>query len=129
MNGVIYTEELVISEFTLALLEDSGYYKANYYSGGLMRYEKNKGCDFVFNKCVINGEINSKFKNEYFNSINNEITSMDTSCSSGRQSRAYNYLFKYKSDIKPEEYQYFINPKIGGWQAANYCPVSLEDIF
>ena len=30
MNGVIYTEEQVISEFTLALLEDSGYYKANY---------------------------------------------------------------------------------------------------
>ena len=29
MNGVAYNEEVVISEFTLALLEDSGYYKAN----------------------------------------------------------------------------------------------------
>ena len=35
MNGAIYPEEQVISEFTLALLEDSGYYKANYYTGGL----------------------------------------------------------------------------------------------
>ena len=35
MNGVVYPEEQAISEFTLALLEDSGYYKANYYTGGL----------------------------------------------------------------------------------------------
>ena len=31
MNGVVYPEEQAISEFTLALLEDLGYYKANYY--------------------------------------------------------------------------------------------------
>ena len=43
MNGFAYTEEMVVSEFTLALLEDTGYYKANYYTGGLMRYGKNKG--------------------------------------------------------------------------------------
>ena len=47
MNGYTYREEEVVSEFTLALLEDSGYYKANYYTGGLMRYGKGKGCDFV----------------------------------------------------------------------------------
>ena len=47
MNGVTYNEEEVISEFTLALLEDSTYYKPNYYTGGLMRYGKGKGCDFV----------------------------------------------------------------------------------
>ena len=42
MNGVSYTEEEVVSEFTLALLEDTGYYKANYYTGGLMRYGRGK---------------------------------------------------------------------------------------
>ena len=51
MNGLAYAEE-VISEFTLALLEDTGIYKAHYYTGGLMRYGKNKGCDFVKDKCV-----------------------------------------------------------------------------
>ena len=30
MNGYTYTFEQVISEFTLALLEDYGFYKANY---------------------------------------------------------------------------------------------------
>ena len=52
MNGVVYEEETVISEFTLALLEDLGYYKANYYTGGLMQFGKNKGCDFLNLKCV-----------------------------------------------------------------------------
>ena len=70
MNGVIYPEEQVISEFTLALLEDTGYYKANYYTGGLMRYGKGKGCDFIKNRCVNdNHEINPKFENEFYDSI------------------------------------------------------------
>ena len=51
MNSEIYTPEQVISEFTLALLEDSGWYKANYYTGGLMRYGKNQGCYFIQNDC------------------------------------------------------------------------------
>ena len=33
MTSSSYTPEQVISEFTLALLEDSGWYKANYYTG------------------------------------------------------------------------------------------------
>ena len=64
MNGYAYTEEQVISEFTLAVLEDSGYYKSNYYTGGLMRFGKNKGCEFLENKCVNNQKINPLFENE-----------------------------------------------------------------
>ena len=52
MNLEYYYEEQVISEFTLALLEDTGFYKANYYTGGLMRFGKNKGCKFINEKCV-----------------------------------------------------------------------------
>lgn len=63
MNGIIYTTDEVISEFTLALLEDSGYYEAKYYTGGLMQFGKNKGCEFLNSKCIINGEIYPKFSN------------------------------------------------------------------
>ena len=127
MNGVIYPEEQVISEFTLALLEDSGYYKANYYTGGLMRFGKHKGCYFVFNKCINNEEVDSKFKNEFFFGIYDEYIQADTSCSSGRQSRAYHYLIKYKENI-PKEYQYYSRNNIGGYSSADYCPVSLGEI-
>ena len=68
MNGYVYTEEQVISEFTLALLEDSGFYKANYYTGGLMRYGKHKGCPFIKESCVDKEThtINPFFENEFY---------------------------------------------------------------
>ena len=125
MNGIIYPEEQVISEFTLALLEDTGYYKANYYTGGLMRYGKGKGCDFVYNKCVDSSshEINSFFENEFYDSIFSPSL-IDSSCSSGRQSRTYYAFWKY--DDIPEKYQYFSNKTDGGYAPADYCPVAKE---
>jgi len=85
MNGVIYPEEQVISEFTLALLED------------------------------------------FFFGIYDENIQIDTSCSSGRQSRAYHYLLQYRENIS-EEYQYYSRKNIGGYFLADYCPVSLGEI-
>ena len=124
MNGVVYPEEQVISEFTLALLEDTGYYKANYYTGGLMRFGKNKGCDFVKKRCVnSNHEINPLFENEFFDSLKTPYL-MDPSCSSGRQSRTYFAWWLY-SDI-PEHYKYFEKEEYGGYAPADYCPVSKE---
>ena len=32
MTSEVYEDEMVLSEFTLALLEDSGWYKVNYYT-------------------------------------------------------------------------------------------------
>ena len=102
MNGLAYAEE-VISEFTLALLEDTGIYKAHYYTGGLMRYGKNKGCDFVKDKCVNEeGEINPKFENEFFADVYSEFYT-DASCSSGRLSRTYNFYEEYTGEEVPED--------------------------
>ena len=33
--------EIAISDMSLALFEDSGWYEANYYTGGLFRFGKN----------------------------------------------------------------------------------------
>jgi len=118
MCGYIRIEEEVISEFTLAYLEDTGYYKANYYTGGLMRYGKNKGCSFLKDKCVNNYEINSKFENEFFDSTSYGI---DPSCSSGRLGRAYNFFSTYKN--LTTNYQYFKYKEYGGYRPADYCPV------
>ena len=122
MNGVAYTEE-VISEFTLALLEDTGFYKPYYYTGGLMRYGKHKGCDFVYDKCINNSthQVNPLFENEFFDRIYSDYH-VDASCSSGRISRTYNVLWVYYDPL-PKEYQYFKNNSIGGWGAADYCPL------
>ena len=125
MNGYAYTEEQVISEFTLAVLEDSGYYKANYYTGGLMRYGKNKGCDFLKEKCVNSDHtINPLFENEFYDTISgaeyNNI--VDSSCSSGRQSRTYNVW--WPTNTVPEIY--YFNENITGYEPADYCPVPMS---
>ena len=90
MGAVIYQEEMVISEFTLAALEDSGWYKVNYYTGGLMRFGKNKGCQFLETLCI-NTNYKTEFDNEFFNYDNNGYPS----CSAGRQSRTYSILNIY----------------------------------
>ena len=126
MNGVIYTNEQVISEFTLALLEDSGFYKANYYTGGLMRYGKHKGCSFVKESCVDrkNHTINPLFENEFYDQIHSDYQ-RDSSCSSGRQSRTY-YAWRlyYNLQTNYPYYVYFENPNYGGFGPADFCPVA-----
>ena len=125
MNGYSYTEEQVISEFTLAVLEDSGYYKANYYTGGLMRYGKHKGCAFLEERCIdpTTHKTNSSFENEFYDTIN-ERKSVEATCTSGRQSRTYKAWWEIP-DV-PQEYLYFSNPNISGYPPADYCPVFLK---
>ena len=125
MCGVVFNEEQAISEFTLALLEDLGYYKANYYTGGLMQFGKNKGCDFLYSKCVINGTVNPKFKNEFFDNI--FYGNYEPGCSSGRQSRVYHYLLKYSTIEIPKQYQYYPEENVGGRFSTNFCPIFEED--
>ena len=116
-----YDVEEVISEFTLAVLEDTGYYKANYYTGGLMQFGKNKGCDFLNLKCVNDGKVNPKFKNEFFDYTEN-YNYNPAGCSSGRQSRAYHFIYNFGNIIP--QFQYYNNKNYGGRASADYCPVS-----
>ena len=123
MNEYYYQEELVISEFTLSLLEDTGYYKANYYTGGLMRFGKNKGCKFLNNKCVSNGTIDHDFENEFFDGTDS-IYEIDSSCSSGRLSRTYNAKWHcdnntYDNENNPN----YFEKNICNFPPADFCPV------
>lgn len=108
--------EVAISDMTLALLEDIGFYKVNYYSGGMFKFGKSKGRDFFTKDCIRN----SKSTFEEFCDIKDEAK-----CSTSRNIKSSCYFNEYSSDL-PEEYQYFTNPKEGGYQYADYCPVPYE---
>ena len=121
MGGVIYQEEMAISEITLALLEDSGWYKANYYTGGLMRFGKNKGCKFLENNCL-----DSNYKTEFDNEFFDFSEASTPSCSTGRQSRTYSFLaFYYNYD--PNYYYNFATDNqnngyfSGSMYTTDYC--------
>ena len=127
MGGVIYQEDMAISEITLALLEDSQWYEVNYYTGGLMRFGKNKGCNFLYNLCI-NSNYETEFDNEFFDYKNQFLPS----CSAGRESRTYSLLWKYDS-IEDPNYNYtFIFENNSYYSSSLYttdfCPIHFQDI-
>ena len=120
MTKELYFPDQVISEFTLTLLSQLGWYKINNFTGGLMKFGKNKGCEFLSQDCVTiddDGKASSKFYNEFcsFDSIN--------TCSPGRQSRGYCFTGSNKPSGTKYERQ--------GWDEKygidfiEYCPVFL----
>ena len=130
MNLVLYTEEEVISEFTLALLEDLGYYKAKYYTGGLMRFGKGRGCDFIYEDCVNKTTHKTKFKNEFFDTIrtvddfellDQDLFNSEAACSSGRQSKLY-HKFLYGTGLQSRFY-YFGDDSTIGYYYSDFCTV------
>jgi len=113
MIGETFSEN-VISEITLALFEDSGWYKTNYFTGGLFRYGKNKGCDFVQKKCINGGQ--SSFPNDFC------LNSGAAMCLSSKLAKGI-CDFGARKDI-PSAYQYFTDETIGGYTNADFCPVA-----
>lgn len=107
--------EIVISDITLALFEDSGWYEVNYYTGGLFRFGKNQGCNFLNTTCLTSGK--SNFEWEF---CDNEI---DEICSSNNLNRGYCYIKNYDKDLD-SYYQYFDDKRKGGMKFMDYCPVA-----
>ena len=107
--------EQAINDITLALLEDTGFYKVNYYSGGLFKFGKNKGCNFFKKKCVIDEQ-------PYFDEFC--VNKDELKCGSSRAVKSSCFIKKH-SNI-PSEYQYFSDKSSGGFIPADYCPVPFE---
>ena len=126
MTEFDYPEEQVLSKFTLLFLEDTEYFKVNkYYTGGLMRFGKNKGCDF-FNpekNCGDQNDNSFTYANEFYlpTSIEDNPTQNEISCSSGRLSKTIHTLYFYSE--RPSNSEYFQN-RYAGPKSTNYCPIS-----
>ena len=104
-----------ISDITLALFEDSGIYSVEYYSGGLFKFGKNKGCSFLNNKCIIN---NKPISDEFC------VSPKEPMCTKSRTAKGYCGVYIYSS--VPTQYQYFSEPTYGGFLPVDYCPVANE---
>ena len=97
--------EVNISDMTLALLEDTGFYKVNYLSGGMFKFGKNKGQDFFVKDSIENNKATSK---ESFD------TKDEAKCSSSRSFKL-SYNNEYSSAL-PQKYKDFSNSKEEGYQ-------------
>ena len=116
MVSVNYQEN-TISDITLALFEDSGWYKVNYFTGGLFRFGKNKGCEFFEKTCLVDHKAEfSEFCHK----------SKEPKCLASHLSHGECYIGDYKDEEEeiPEKYQYFKKSSLGGLFNVNYCPAA-----
>ena len=109
--------EMTISDITLAYFEDTGYYKVNYYTGGLFRFGKNAGCNFLESDCVTNSGQTTLFPNEFCTEPEAFF------CGSSHISRGECYIVKYNTIIE-SKFRHYNNRYTGGFSPADYCPVS-----
>ena len=123
MTEFTYPEEQVLSGFTLSFLKDLGYIKVlKEFTGGLMKFGKNKTCDFFYKFC---GQDSSEitFANEFYlpaNPSEEVLSDIQPSCSSGRTSKT---VYKLYPMTEPIKYEYYQNG-YGGPKLTNYCPIS-----
>ena len=112
--------EIVISDISLAVFEDSGWYNVNYYTGGLFKTGKGEGCKFLVNDCIDKNTHLSNFKLDFCDIRKKEI------CSPSLIDRGNCFIVDYNETDDPiidKEYQYFDNNITGGWFFADFCPV------
>ena len=116
MMSIDYPES-VISDITLAYFEDTGYYKVNYYTGGLFRFGKNQGCSFLEQDCVYDNGQKTLFPNEFCTEEGAYF------CGSSHLSRGDCYIIDYYDPID-SSFRHYSNEYLGGFRSADYCPVS-----
>lgn len=108
----------VLSEITLALFEDSGWYIVKYLTGGLFKFGKNAKCQFLNKRCIENQF--PLYSNEFCNNRNTGF------CSSNRLERGFCYIEQINNNsFIPVENQFFSNKNIGGFPLTDYCPISI----
>jgi len=106
----------VYSALTLALLEDSGWYRANYSVAQPLLWGRSEGCAFASSACV-DAATQTPIDAEHFCT-----TSMQAGCTADLRARGYCNLNAYGAAL-PAAYQYFADATHGSSLAVgDYCP-------
>lgn len=121
MTGT-FSQNSVFSRFTLALMEDTGWYKVDYSMAEPLVWGKNLGCLFAKNSCKAWMGANGGSIEPFCDKMMGASSSLKTGCTEDRTAVALCNLKEFTSAL-PEEYQYFDFPNVGGGiMLADYCP-------
>ncbi|TYH18550.1 hypothetical protein ES288_A05G280700v1 [Gossypium darwinii] len=108
MTGSVDTKS-VVSKMTLALLEDSGWYQANYSMADHLDWGHNQGTDFLTSPCNL-------WKGAYHCNTTNL-----SGCTYNREAEGYCPIVSYNTDL-PQWTRYFPQANKGGQSSlADYC--------
>jgi hypothetical protein len=122
MTGDTYGENM-ISEMTLGVFEDSGWYKTNYTLANDFYWGKNAGCFFLSRiiPCVsfILGRVFNQFRNSYCDKLDQPV------CSTHYQFRGKCATRTYST--APKEINYFPKNRGGVSTLMDRCPIPIEE--
>lgn len=127
LSGIISPTANIISSLTLALMEDSGWYRANYTVTKMSPWGLGQGCEFAKDPCLIpdsGGGAPSipEYSRGFFCNEENE-----KGCSAELTHKlsctVHDYSYFVGQSLPPPEFQYFSNAAKGGPRQADYCPV------
>ncbi|CAF1133400.1 unnamed protein product [Adineta ricciae] len=137
MTGT-YTQESVISNLTLALLEDSGWYDVSYEYGKPLLWGRHLGCDFVKTSCKqwIDTKLEQKQSPYPFCTLASKPNQSKRICAYTYDKIVMCNLIEYQTAL-PRQYQLFDSlPNItdpnelarygGHVMLADYCPYNQE---
>lgn len=128
LSGVISPTTVILSPLTLALLEDSGWYSANYTSSNVSPWGHGVGCDFVNELCLVKDGSGSTVVPDYGKGFFCTKSSQ-RGCSPSHNFKMACTLKDYDLYVTqpnpPAYFQYFApqNPGYGGLIQADYCPL------
>lgn len=127
MSGVIAPSANILSPVTLALMEDSGWYAANYSQAKILPWGHGVGCDFVTEKCLKVGSA-GKVKVPNFGRGFFCTSATSRGCSPSHFYKmgctVIDYSLYFNTKSPEERFQYFPEePTIGGPRQADYCPI------
>ncbi|KAK5639681.1 hypothetical protein RI129_012173 [Pyrocoelia pectoralis] len=135
MTGT-HTQNPIISRISLALMEDTGWYRANYDMAGSMVWGKGLGCDFVMKSCkewISSKSARGLSIHPFCNKVKRDP--IQTECTDDRTSVALCNLVRH-DHILPQLYQnfdYIMHVKSGTEEfyggsvtLADYCPYIQE---
>jgi len=110
------------SPMTLAFLEDSGHYRANYNAAQNSPFGLGAGCGFAMDKCIINDTVPDYGKGFFCDDVSNPyFDKARWQCDASHQSRGHCDLFLLEDSPKVS---YFKDKNLGPmFQRADYCPV------
>ncbi|XP_062065235.1 leishmanolysin-like peptidase [Lepus europaeus] len=131
-----HTQNRVLSRITLALMEDTGWYTANYSMAEKLDWGRGKGCDFVKKSCkfwIDRQRQERQTLSPYCDTLRSNP--LQLTCRQDLRAVAVCNLQKFPKPL-PQEYQYFDElsgipaeelPYYGGSvEIADYCPFSQE---
>lgn len=126
LSGVISPTTNVLSHLTLALMEDSGWYKANYTMSRSSPWGKAVGCDFTTEPCLVRDSSNQIVVPDYgrgFFCAQGSKRGCSPAYTHKMACTVIDYSLFFPQRDPDAQFQYFPEQSKGGPRQADYCPV------